>query len=245
MNADNSETGQPHRERRAERKPRADGVASRRAILEAAANLATTRGLEGLSIGELARHIGMSKSGLYAHFQSKEELELATIETAAEVFERDVLARASASPGGLERVRALSEAFLGHLERRVYPGGCFFATVAAQLASSPGRARDRVLALQSLWVEQFVRALEQARSEGELASDTDIEQLVFEITAMMILANFAWTVSGDPRVLEQARTGIRHVVERVVGQTRGAGRSRARSRARAAAARPQGRPAPK
>src|SRR5262245_28810859 len=148
----------PHRpggERRAGRKPRADGVESRRAILHAAANLATTRGLEGLSIGELAQHIGMSKSGLYAHFKSKEELELATIETAAEVFERDVLGPASESPGGLQRVLALSEAFLRHLERRVFPGGCFFATVAAQLASRPGRARDRVMGVQQRWLAQL------------------------------------------------------------------------------------------
>src|SRR5262249_47723995 len=116
--------------RRAARRPRADGLESRRTILHAAANLATTRGLEGLSIGELAEHIGMSKSGLYAHFKSKEELELATIETAAEIFERDVMGPASEAPGGLARVRALSEAFLGHLERRVFPGGCFFATVS-------------------------------------------------------------------------------------------------------------------
>src|SRR3954451_14464495 len=73
------------------RKPRADGVASRRAILTAAASLATTRGLEGLSIGDLAKHIGMSKSGLYAHFKSKEELELATVDTAVEIFENEVL----------------------------------------------------------------------------------------------------------------------------------------------------------
>src|SRR3954469_22286990 len=86
------------------RKPRADGVESRRAILHAAAHLATTRGLEGLSIGELAQHIGMSKSGLYAHFKSKEEWELATIERAAEIFEGDVLGPASQSPGGLQRV---------------------------------------------------------------------------------------------------------------------------------------------
>src|SRR5262245_15096515 len=97
--------------RRTGRKRRADGVESRRAILLAAAHLATTRGLEGLSIGELAQHIGMSKSGLYAHFKSKEELELATIETAAEIFERDVLDPARESPGGLRRVLALSEAF--------------------------------------------------------------------------------------------------------------------------------------
>src|SRR5262245_28708648 len=107
--ASRSDGGRP-----AGRKPRADGVQSRRAILHAAANLATTRGLEGLSIGELAQHIGMSKSGLYAHFKSKEELELATIETAAEIFERDVLGPASVSPGGLERVLALRGAFLRH-----------------------------------------------------------------------------------------------------------------------------------
>src|SRR5437660_3091941 len=134
------------------RKPRADGVESRRTILLAAAELATTRGLEGLSIGDLAQHIGMSKSGLYAHFRSKEELELATIEMAAEIFERDVLGPAGTSPGGLGRVWALSEAFLGHLERRVFPGGCFFATVAAELASRPGSPRDRVMELQAHWL---------------------------------------------------------------------------------------------
>src|SRR5215831_20209145 len=95
------------------------GQASRENILRTAARLATTKGLDGLSIGDLAAEVGMSKSGLYAHFKSKEELELATIETAAAIFERDVLAPASASPGGLRRVLALSEAFLGYLGRRV------------------------------------------------------------------------------------------------------------------------------
>src|SRR3954471_16562496 len=144
MGSHDSGSRQLDRGRLVGRKPRADGVESRRTILLAAANLATTRGLEGLSIGELAQHIGMSKSGLYAHFKSKEELELATIETAAEIFEREVLGPAGESPAGIGRVWALTEAFLGHLERRVFPGGCFFATVAAQLAASPGRPRDRV-----------------------------------------------------------------------------------------------------
>lgn len=200
------------------RKPRADGVESRRAILHAAANLATTRGLEGLSIGELAAHIGMSKSGLYAHFKSKEELELATIETATEIFERDVVEPASKSPAGLERVIALSEAFLGHLERRVFPGGCFFATVLAHLASRPGRARDRVLEVQKQWVAQFSRALRQARDAGELIPAASIDQLVFELTAMLVRANFSWIVSGDPLVLKQSRVGIRHILERVETQ---------------------------
>jgi AcrR family transcriptional regulator len=202
---------------RAGRKPRADGVESRRTILLAAANLATTRGLEGLSIGELAQHIGMSKSGLFAHFKSKEELELATIETAAEIFERDVLDPAGESPGGFSRVLALSEAFLGHLERRVFPGGCFFATVSVQLASRPGRPRDRVMEMQTQWLEKFAEALHQAFAEGELSSDTDVAQMVFEITAMLVRANFTWIQTGDTRVLEQARIGIRHVLERGAG----------------------------
>jgi AcrR family transcriptional regulator len=195
-------------------------VESRRAILLAAAELATTRGLEGLSIGELAQHIGMSKSGLYAHFQSKEELELATIETAAAIFERDVLGPASESPGGLGRVLALSEAFLRHLERRVFPGGCFFAHVSVQLASRPGRPRDRVTELmQKRWLEQFAEALGQAVAGGELPSDTEIDQVVFEITAMLVRANFTWIITGDARVLEQARVGIRHVLAGVAGRT--------------------------
>lgn len=196
------------------RKPRADGVASRRAILTAAASLATTRGLEGLSIGDLAKHIGMSKSGLYAHFKSKEELELATIDTAAEIFENDVIRAVPESPGGLSRVRALVEAFLGHLARRVFPGGCFFATVAAQLATHPGRPRDRILQMHMEWAAQFMNALRQARDARELPRDVDLEQLVFEITAMMFRANFAWIMTEDRHVLEQARLGIEHVLDR-------------------------------
>jgi AcrR family transcriptional regulator len=194
-------------------------VESRRAILQAAAHLATTRGLEGLSLGELAKHIGMSKSGLFAHFKSKEELELATIEAAADIFAREVLATAGTPPGGLARVWALCEAFLGHLERRVFPGGCFFATVSAQLASRPGRPRDRVMELQAQWLGQFAAALGRAVERGELPRATDIGQLVFEITAMLIRANFAWIVTGDPQILEQARIGIRHTLECAEGRT--------------------------
>lgn len=196
------------------RKARADGLESRRAILDAAARLATTHGLEGLSIGELAQHIGMSKSGLYAHFKSKEELELATIDMAAEIFEQDVLRTIPESVRGIARVVALSEAFFQHLARRTYPGGCFFATVAAQLAPHPGRARDRVMKLQGEWVARFMVALGQAREDGELRADADLNQMVFEITAMMFRSNFAWIVTEDERVLDQARVGIQGVLSR-------------------------------
>jgi AcrR family transcriptional regulator len=229
-------SSQSERQKHAGRKPRADGVESRRAILHAAANLATTRGLEALSIGELANHIGMSKSGLFAHFKSKEELELATIESAAEVFETEVLRSAARSSGGIPRVLALSEAFLGHLERRVFPGGCFFAAVSVQLSSSPGRPRDRVMEFMRDWLARFADALGEARTSGDLPRGTDIDQLVFEITAMLVRANFTWAVTGDPRVLAQARTGIRHTLERVVeksgGKSQSSGRRGAGKRSR-------------
>ena len=200
------------------RKPRDDGLKSRHTILDAAARLATTHGLEGLSIGELAQHIGMSKSGLYAHFKSKEELELATIDAAAEIFVKDVIRRVPDSVRGVDRVMALSEAFFQHLARRVFPGGCFFATVAAQLAPRPGRARDRVSKLQEEWIGQFIAALRQACDDGEIPANADLDQLAFEITAMLFRANFAWIMTEKEHVLNQARVGIGGVLGRVARQ---------------------------
>jgi AcrR family transcriptional regulator len=195
------------------RKPRADGLASRKTILDAACQLATTHGLEGLSIGQLADQIGMSKSGLYAHFKSKEELQLATIDAALAIFSSEVLSPALASRSGLPRVHALVEAFLDHLSRRVFPAGCFFATVAAQLAARPGRPRDRIIAIQQSWAAEFTRALEQARAAGDIAPETDLSQLVFEINAMLFLVNFEWVVTQDPGVLDKARSGVRRLLE--------------------------------
>ena len=171
----------------------------------------------------------MSKSGLYAHFKSKEELELATIETAAEIFEREVLAPAGESPAGLARVWALAEAFLGHLERRVFPGGCFFATVSAQLASRPGAAPrpGHGHAAACGWSSSS-RPWARPSRAGELPGDADVGQLVFEITAMLVRANFTWILTGSPRVLDRARVGIRHVLERASGP----GRRRRDSRSR-------------
>src|SRR5262245_44362184 len=121
--------GQPHPSK---------GQASRATILLAAAKLATTKGLNGLSIGDLAAEDGMSKSGLYAHFKSKEELELATIETAAAIFDSEVLQPVNQEPAGIARLKSLVNSYLAHLERRVFPGGCFFAAVAAELDTRPG-----------------------------------------------------------------------------------------------------------
>src|SRR5262245_56438393 len=213
---------------------RSDGEKSRQAILRAAAQLATTRGLGGLSIGALAEHTGMSKSGLFAHFGSKEELELATIETAVEIFSSDVLRPAMGAAPGLARLFALAEAFLSHLERRVFPGGCFFASVAAELDTRPGRARDRVLEVIRSWLSQLHQSVEDARQLGEVNPDVDVDQTVFEVQAMLIAANFQFVMTNDPSLLRKARRGVQDVLERVppMGESTGApsGRSSVKRR---------------
>jgi AcrR family transcriptional regulator len=151
------------------RKPRADGIRSRATILDAAARLATVEGLEGLSIGRLAEHIGMSKSGLYAHFRSKEELQLATIETASEIFEVQVIRPTEAIESPLARLEALCEGFLGHLEQKVFPGGCFFASAAAEFDTHPGPVKERIALASREWLELLEELAAQAQQDGDPA----------------------------------------------------------------------------
>ena len=193
---------------------RSDGERSRRAILDAAARLATVEGIDGLSIGGLARAIGMSKSGLYAHFGSKEELQLATTAFAEEVFDADVIDPAMKTDDGLPRVEALCERFLSHVERCVFPGGCFFASVAAELDTRPGPVRDRVAAVQSGWAELIASGLRAAQRQGELDASASIEQLTFEITATLAHANTVFLLHSDREAFSLARRAIRDRLQR-------------------------------
>lgn len=191
------------------------GEASRAAILLTAAKLVTTRGLTGLSIGDLAAEVGMSKSGLYAHFKAKEDLELATIETAAAIFDREVIQPALDVPAGTERLRALARAFLSHLERRVFPGGCFFAAVIAELDTRPGPARDRVLAVLNTWLAVLRQCILDGQASGAIDPHADVTQAVFEIEAMLMAANFLFVMTNDPMQLAQARQGVENVLARL------------------------------
>ena len=191
------------------RRGRSDGDRTRRTILEAAAKLASVEGLDGLSIGRLADEVGMSKSGLYAHFRSKTELQLATIETADEIFHREVVAIAEAAPAGRERALALCEAFLSHLERGVFPGGCFFTAASSEMNVRPGPVRDRIAESVARWAGAIEGAVEEARLLGELRPDVDAAQLAFEANALVVTANLAYPLFGDPGILERARVGVR------------------------------------
>ena len=190
------------------------GQASRETILRTAAMLATTRGLDGLSIGDLAAEVGMSKSGLYAHFKSKEELELATIEIAADIFQREVL-RPAAAPAGLQQLRALVDSFLAYLERRVFPGGCFFAAVAMELDTRPGRARDRVVEVQQKWQSLLRQCFLDAQAIGEVDAGADVTQAVFETHAALMAANFLLVLTNDPTPLTQGRKAVENVLARL------------------------------
>ncbi len=191
------------------RRQRSDGERSRRAILEAATRLATTEGLDRLSIGELAAHIGMSKSGLYAHFRSKEELQLATIDAAEAIFDDVVVAPAQSAEPGIPAVIALADGFLDHLGRRIFPGGCFFACASAEVQSRPGPLKDRIAAFDRRWKARFVEQLRYAHAAGDLPTDADIDQVFFEIDAYLLYAHAAFAFRDDPEVLERAGVAVR------------------------------------
>jgi AcrR family transcriptional regulator len=192
----------------ARRRQRSDGIRSREAILRQAARLATVEGIEGLSLARLAAAVGMSKSGLFAHFRSKEELQLATIETADAIFRAEVVDPALAATPGLTRLRALCEGFLSHLERGVFPGGCFFASVAAEIDTHPGPVRDRALTAVASWLDELESAVAEAQAEHSLDRDEEPAQIAFELDAYLLLANAQYVATGDPESLDRSRRAI-------------------------------------
>jgi len=194
---------------RAPRHPRADGERTRAAILRAAASLATTDGLEGLSIGNLAAAIGMSKSGLYAHFGTKQELQLATVAEAERILTGEVIAPALAAPPGLGQLAAACEAYFSYVERRVFPGGCFFAATALEMGTRPGPVRDRVAAITAGFTALLASFAATAIGQHELPAREDPGRLAFELHAILLGADTKSVLTDDPAVLDLARQVIR------------------------------------
>ncbi len=188
---------------------RTKGERTRAAILDEATRLATVDGLEGLSIGELAQATGMSKSGLYAHFGSKLDLQLATVEAARQTFVAEVLRPALNAPKGIERLLAACESFLSHVERRVFPGGCFFSAAAVDVGTRPGPVHDAILAQRLDWLALLERLADEATELGELEPNPDPPQLAFELQALLVAANTSFILQGDTAVFERALVAIR------------------------------------
>ncbi|HET6214238.1 MAG TPA: TetR/AcrR family transcriptional regulator [Micromonosporaceae bacterium] len=181
----------------------ARGERTRTAVLDAAVALATEAGLDGLSLGQLAERLGVSKSGLFAHWRSKEELQLAAIEHARAQWTVQVVSPALAKPRGVRRLFALHESRLAFYSGpRALPGGCFFANAEFEYSARPGPVRDRIAVAFGEWLGLLERLTAEAITEGDLRADTDPHQVAYEIEALgmaaVLQARLAPAPNPDP-----------------------------------------------
>jgi AcrR family transcriptional regulator len=184
------------------------GDRSRQTILEAAVHLASAEGLEGLTIGRLAAETRMSKSGLFAHFGSKEELQLATVEAARAIFINNVILPTLKLAPGLPRLRKLCELWLDYANRQIFRGGCFFTAASAEFDSRPGPVRDRIAEIMKEWLSGLMRTVVEAQAANQLDQKVDPTQLVFEINSLEMGANWAFQLYGDKQAFGRARLAI-------------------------------------
>jgi AcrR family transcriptional regulator len=174
---------------------------TREAILARAVDIASAEGLEGLTIGRLAADLEMSKSGLFGHFGSKEELQLATVNAAAERFAAEVVGPAKTKPDGGERLRALCEGYVSHLERSVYPGGCFWMAVTTEFDDRPGRVRDLIRDWMQAWLGELER-------NARLGGFEEPDRLAFELFAVVQGASSVNRLFGKPEAFAWARRSV-------------------------------------
>ena len=190
------------------------GRRTRESILETAVQLTSVEGLDGITIGRLATELGMSKSGLFAHFGSKEELQLATIDAAREIFVDTVIAPVRDAERGLPRLEALMENWLSYMRREVFRGGCFFDAVRSEYNSRPpGPVRDAVWADFASWSEILTNRVKSAQALGHLDPAADPEQIAYELDALGGAANVRFQLDRDEAWFERARTAIRARLE--------------------------------
>jgi AcrR family transcriptional regulator len=189
---------------------RAKGRRTRESILDRAADLASVEGLEGLTIGRLATDLGMSKSGLFAHFGSKEELQLAAIEAAARRFAAHVVAPSRDLPPGRARLEAVFDGWMDYYRGNVFNGGCFFTTVWTEFESRPdGPVREALVAQKAGWHRFLEREIRKAQEAGDLDPEADPAQIEFELDAIGSVVNNAYQLMRDPTSFERARRAAR------------------------------------
>ncbi|MDQ3135661.1 MAG: TetR/AcrR family transcriptional regulator [Acidobacteriota bacterium] len=184
------------------------GGRTRQAILEVAVNVASAEGLEGLTIGRLATELSMSKSGLFAHFGSKEELQLATIEAARSIFIREVISPTLKAERGLPRLWKLCDIWLEYVRSEVFRGGCFFSAAAAEFDSRPGPVRDRIAEIMKEWLDTLRHSIIEAQQSGQFDEDVDPAQLAFELNALEMGANWVYQLYGDQQAFSRARVAM-------------------------------------
>ena len=174
--------------------------------------MASVEGIHGLSIGRLADSLGVSKSGLYAHFGSKEALQLETIETAKAIFEREVMVPAYQAPAGLPQLESLLEAYFSYLKRGVFPGGCFFAGLLAEEDAVDGPIHDLVAGFELEWIESLSELVINAQRLGQIAAGADPELVAFELYSCMTMTNFHYVLFKSDEVLNRGRRVMSNII---------------------------------
>jgi AcrR family transcriptional regulator len=192
----------------------AKGERTRAAILDEALRLVSKAGLDGLTIGTLAGATGMSKSGLFAHFGSREELLLAVLAHGQAQFSEVVFQPAMAKPRGLPRLRAMFVNWLDWTESADLPGGCPMIGGASEFDDKPGAVRDTLASGQRNWVETLKRAARQAIAEGQLAKDTDPEQIAFEMFGIALVVHHHRRLLGYRKARERAAAALESLFKR-------------------------------
>jgi AcrR family transcriptional regulator len=175
------------------------GEQTRAAILDRAVDLASVEGLEGLTIGRLATDLGMSKSGLFRHFGSKQDLQLATVAAAGSRFVAMVIEPALDVPDGAPRLRAMAERYFDYIES--FPGGCFWGATMSEYDDRPGPVRDAIAASMDAWMAELTR-------QSKAAGIADPDRYAFELYAVVMAANSRHRLSGDPHVFDLARAAL-------------------------------------
>jgi AcrR family transcriptional regulator len=188
------------------------GEQTRAAILDAALDLAGRDGLEGLTIGLIAERMQMSKSGVFAHFGSREDLQIAVIQEYHRRFEDEVFHPALAEPRGLPRLSAMYSGWVTRQTREI-DSGCMYISGAVEYDDRPGPIRDELLTMVEAWRTALTRAARQAVDEGHLAADTDCEQLVFEMRAMVLALHHDARFLGERGAIERVERGYVRLVE--------------------------------
>jgi AcrR family transcriptional regulator len=188
------------------------GEETRAAILDRGVRLATQIGLEGLTIGRLATDLGLSKSGLFAHFRSKEALQIQVLDAAAERFIDEVVRPAVREPRGEPRVAALFERWLAWTKSNSGPGGCLFVAAAAELDDRPGAVRDRLVALQKGWLEMVAIIFSTGIAERDFREDLEADEFAHDIYAIMLGFHHAARLLRDPRAEARAHAAFERLL---------------------------------
>jgi len=182
------------------------GARTRAQVLEIASDIASQQGLGALSLQAIAERAGLSKSGVFAHFGSKEELQLGAVRAAAREFEAEVVAATEDAEPGLERLRAMAEAWVAHVEGTPRSGGCFFFATSTEFSSQPGSVRDELAAATGAWLRLLEREARTAVRTGELAAQPDL--LAFRLHAYVQEANWQRQLFDARDAFERARDAI-------------------------------------